>query len=312
MLFRGHAQSTLKELCERSKIEDFALGAPEAQLQQLSIIHDEENDEDCNLDVIVTKDQFTAAIKPLLDKTIECANNALQESHLTLEDINRFVLVGGSTKGPWVQDAIRIYIEKEPYIADNVDVIVGEGASYYANYVNLADDGVIGEPEPKGDNENTPAIDEEENTSKPDILKNRTSQYYGVEIRGGFFVPLVAKGLPFDDEHQSYSGSIKCTNPNDSGSVYITGWSTQEDILLRDENGEPILDESGILSSTKSVHYINQDGSKVFTSLGQFHLSVPKAEAHTLDITLTLTVLKDNSIKLEVKIGDEAPIVQPW
>lgn len=298
------AQSTLKELCERAKIEDFALGAPEAHLQQLAIIHDEENDKDCNLDVIVTKDQFIEAIKPLLDKTIECANIALNESGLTLEDINRFVLVGGSTKGPWVQESIRAYIGKDPYIADNVDVIVGEGAAYYASECMPE----ISEKE-DDDKNNDGRIDID---NHPDRIKNKTSQYYGVELRGGFFVPLVVKGLPFDDEHPCYSGTIKCTNSNDSGTVCITGWSTQEDILLRDESGEPIKDENGMLTSTKSVHFVKPDGSKVFTSLGQFCLSVPRAESHTLDISLTLIVLNDNSIKLEVKVGDDAPVVQSW
>lgn len=296
------AQSTLKELAERAKIEDFAAGAPETQLQQLSIIHDEENGEDCNLDVIVTKEEFTTAIKPLLDKTIECANKALQESRLTLDDINRFVLVGGSTKGPWVQEVIKAYIEKEPYIADNVDVIVGEGAAFYASR--------IGNNQPNKDPKE-PEIPGVEESNRPDII-NKTSQFYGVEVRGGFFVPLVPKGLIFDDEHPSYSGSLKCTNPNDSGSVYITGWSTQEDILVRDEKGEPIIDGNGMLTSNKSVHYVKPDGERIFISLGQFHLEVPKAEAHSLEIILTLTVLRDNTIKIEVKVGDNDPIVQPW
>lgn len=302
------AQSTLKELAERAKIEDFAAGAPEAQLQQLSIIHDEENDEDCNLDVIVTKEEFTTAIKPLLDKTIECANNALQESKLALDDINRFVFVGGSTKGPWVQEVIKAYIEKEPYIADNVDVIVGEGAAFYASGIGIKQP--IKGPENPEDPEDS-EIPRVEEPNRPDII-NKTSQFYGVEVRGGFFVPLVPKGLIFDDEHLFYSGSLKCTNPNDSGSVYITGWSTQEDILVRDEKGEPIIDGNGMLTSNKSIHYVKPDGERVFMSLGQFHLEVPKAEAHSIEIILTLTVLRDNTIKIEVKVGDNDPIVQPW
>ena len=53
-------------------------------------------------------------------------------------------------------------------------------------------------------------------------------------------------------------------------------------------------------------------GAAYFSSIGQFHIDIPKAEAHTLDITLTLTVLKDNSLSLEVKVGDNEPIVQTW
>lgn len=314
------AQSTLKELSERAKIEDFGVGTPEAQLQQLSIIHDEVDDVDCNLDVIVTKEHFINAVKPILDKTIECAENALKESGLTLDDINRFVLVGGSTKGPWVQDVVKAYMEKEPYIADNVDVIVGEGAAYLAAETAPI---IIVVPDNEGkeddgssktfeDEQGKKKKEEEKDKQKPTPVTNKTSQFYGVEVRGGFFIPLITKGLPFSEEHPSYSGSIKCTNPNDSGVVYITGWSTQEDVLERDENGEPIVDENGMFLSNKSVHYIKSNGEKLFQSLGQFNLEIPQAEPHTLDITLTLVVLSDNSLKLEVKVGDNTTIVQSW
>lgn len=317
------AQSILKEISERAKVEDFALGAPEAQLQQLSIIHDVENSEDCNLDVIVTREQFVNAIKPLLDKTIECAENALNESGLTLDDINRVVLVGGSTKGLWVQDVVEAYIEKKPYIADNVDVIVGEGAAYLA--AETAPITIVGpvypDDEKKKDNGSSESSENEQehkkeeekkDKQKPTSVINKTSQFYGIEIRGGFFIPLVIKGLPFDEDHPFYSGSIECTNPNNSGIVYITGWSTQEDILDYDEKGEPVVDERGMFSSNKSVHYIKPDGEKLFHSLGQFSLEVPKAEPYTLNITLTLIVLSDNSLKLEVKVGNDSPIVQSW
>lgn len=196
------AQSTLKELSERAKIEDFAQGATEAHIEQLSIIFDQEDDCDCNLDTIVPRDKFLESIQPLLDKTIECTKNAIQESKLELDDINRFVLVGGSTKAPWVRDAVKSFVGKDPYLADNVDVIVGEGAALICE---AFEDQVIPTEEKK----------EERNgkeKAKP-TTTNKTSQHYGVEVRGGFFIPLIIKGLTFDDEHSSYSGSIKCTNP---------------------------------------------------------------------------------------------------
>lgn len=304
------AHSTLKELAERSKIEDFSVGAAESELQQLGIIYDPEEERDCNLDVIVKRDQFLEAIKPLLVKTIECAKNALQESGLTLEDINRFVLVGGSTKAPWVQEAVKSFIERELYLADNVDVIVGEGAAYMAAATCISEI-----YPPKKDNTNDVTNEdnnEEKQTDDKPTIKNKTSQYYGVEVRGGFFIPLIAKGLEFDDDHPSYSGSIKCTNPNDSGHVYITGWSTQEDVIDRDEQGEPITDENGMMSSSKSVHFIQPDNSRLFQSFGQLSIEVPKAEPHTLDIKLTLTILRDNSLTISVKVGDNEPIIQPW
>ena len=199
--------------------------------------------------------------------------------------INRFVLVGGSTKAPWVRDVVKSFVGKDPYLADNVDVIVGEGAALICEAFGESDsdDKKID----KTDEQDEKKEKSEEEKAKP-TTTNKTSQHYGVELRGGFFIPLIIKGLIFDDEHSSYSGSIKCTNPNDSGTVYITGWSTQEDVIEKNENGEAIKGEDGNYVSNMSVHALKKDGEKIYNSIGQFRIDVPKAEAHTLDITLTL------------------------
>ena len=67
-----------------------------------------------------------------------------------------------------------------------------------------------------------------------------------------------------------------------------------------------------MMSSSKSVHYVKPDNTKLFQSFGQLTIEVPKAAPHTLDITLTLTILNDNSLTISVKVGDNEPINQPW
>lgn len=267
------AQSSLKVLAEAAKV-DFSAGYSEAHFEQLAIIQDKESGDDCNLDMVVTREQFLDTITPLLSRTIECVKDALTESGLAIDEINRVVLVGGSSKGPWVREAILAAFGKEPYVADNVATIVAEGAGRKAASI--------------------PTIPPHE---------TKTSHHMGVEIKGGYFVPLIEKGLVFDEEHQKYSGSFKCTNSNDSGRVYITGWSTQENVIERDEKGN--------LSSACSVHY-EKDGAKVFSPLGEFEISVPSVAAYTLDITLTMTVFSSNAINLEVQVGDEEPKKQDW
>lgn len=290
-----NAQSILKEMVETAKI-DFAKGDVEVLIEHLSIIHDNEEDTDCNLSVVVKREDFLKAIQPLLDKTIECAQEALKESKKSLDEINRFVLVGGSSKAPWVQDAVKAYIGKDPYMADNVDVIVAEGAAFRADGVARLLEIDEGDSH-QGEGET--------------IEKNKISHYYGVEVRGGYFIPLIEKGLVFDETHTSYSGSFKCTNPNDSGTVHIMGWATQDDILERDEQGNPVL-EDGQLVCNRPVHYIKPNGERLFQSIGEFLLEVPRAAPNTLDITLMLTILNDNSLRLEVKVGEDEPQIQTW
>lgn len=303
------AQTTLKELAEKAKIEDFAAGLPEAQFQQLGIIEDCETGESCNLDVVVTYDKFYEAIKPLLDKTVEVLKDTLKDSGKESGDINRYVLVGGSSKAPWVKETVLKVSEKNPYNADNLDVIIAEGASWYAKdviYPTLVD---ITVPPKEGDKKGDDQSEKE--PSKPTI-RSLTTSTIGVESKGGHFIPLVLKGMPLTDETPAYEGTFKCTNPNDSGVVIVSGWSTQEEVVEKDENGEPITDDNGNYVSNYTVYSRNEKGEKIFTPLSQFVLKVPNAEAQTLDIKLKLRVNKDNSITLEVQEGKNEPQKQSW
>ena len=200
------AKAMLKELAEEKKI-DFSLGETEINF---SINHMPIGDNDYNGDFIVSKDEFIKAITPLLDKSIACAKEAIKQANITIDDIDRIILVGGSSKGPWVKDSIVAGLGKEPFQSDNMDTIVSQGAAYYG--AALPGEG-------------------------PEIIR-KLSHHYGIEIENGIFAPMLIKGTEIPKETHSLSFKTTFTNSNESGSATITGWITQEAIEITTlENG---------------------------------------------------------------------------
>lgn len=68
-------------------------------------------------------------------------------------------------------------------------------------------------------------------TPSDSIINNVTTHHIGIEVNGGYFSPMIEKGLKFDEDHKEYSYMARFTNPDDSGQVFIIGWSTQKMLI---------------------------------------------------------------------------------
>lgn len=79
----------------------------------------------------VTRADFETAIRSLADRTIERTMDTLKRAGMTRDDVDRVVLVGGSTRIPLIQQSISEKI-REPFIADHVDQLVAHGAAIVA------------------------------------------------------------------------------------------------------------------------------------------------------------------------------------
>ncbi len=77
----------------------------------------------------VTREAFEAMIQPWLDKTLARCGEAVQAAGLAKGDLDRVVLVGGSTRVPAVRRAVEAYFEQVPYTALDPDRVVALGAS---------------------------------------------------------------------------------------------------------------------------------------------------------------------------------------
>lgn len=77
----------------------------------------------------LTRAKFEQMIEPLVEKTKIPCLNALRDAGLSASDIDEVVLVGGSTRIPMVQEAVKKLFGKEPHKGVNPDEVVAVGAS---------------------------------------------------------------------------------------------------------------------------------------------------------------------------------------
>ena len=91
-----------------------------------------------NLTIDVSKDDFEALIRPLIERSRVIVAEALTRAEMTADDISKVILVGGSTLVPMVKRMISGYI-KEPYRASDPAKSVAMGAAIYNYLMHLPD-----------------------------------------------------------------------------------------------------------------------------------------------------------------------------
>ena len=254
-------KAILKAWAEEAK-KEFAGGAAEYEFEKSMSIKGQSYD----FNETITKVDFIAAITPLIDRTIATMKQVVEESKTDFDDINRIVLVGGSSKGPWVFDAVKEKMGRDPYVAPNVDTFVAAGASYYGSDIIEG-----GDDEP---------------------IEDKVPMNYGIELDGGTFGPMIIKGEDFVNGVVSRTRHF--TNSNDSGQLSLVGWTNpvMMEIVTEDDN----------LTCEHSIHETDQNGKRLFTWIGEFDVEIPKRLAGTLDIELTMTVYSDKTLQLTGKV----------
>jgi len=85
-----------------------------------------------HLEMTLTRAKFEELTRHLVEKTLGPVRQALEDAKLRPEDIDKVILVGGSTRMPQVQEAIRNFLGKEPFRGINPDEVVAMGAAIQA------------------------------------------------------------------------------------------------------------------------------------------------------------------------------------
>ncbi len=80
----------------------------------------------------ITRDELEAMMQPWIDRAIACCKQAVARAKLSVKDVERVVMVGGSTRIPLVRQAVGAFFESEPYTALNPDEVVALGAAVQA------------------------------------------------------------------------------------------------------------------------------------------------------------------------------------
>ena len=119
------AMQRLKEAAEKAKIELSGVGQTNINLPYITA----DSSGPKHLDITLTRAKFEELIRDLIEATTGPVNQALKDSGLSASQIDQVLLVGGSTRVPAVQEAVRKIINKEPNKGINPDECVAIGAA---------------------------------------------------------------------------------------------------------------------------------------------------------------------------------------
>jgi molecular chaperone DnaK len=119
------ALQRLKEAAEKAKIELSSTQSTEINLPYLMPVDGIPKHLVRNL----TKSKFEQLIQPLVDRTIDPCKSALKNAKMTINDVDEIILVGGTTRIPAIQEAVKKFFGKEPSKGVNPDEVVALGAA---------------------------------------------------------------------------------------------------------------------------------------------------------------------------------------
>lgn len=122
------ATQRLKEAAEKAKIE--LSGVLTTNINLPFITADQTGPK--HMDLNLTRAKFEELTADLVESTMGPTRQALSDSGLTAKDIHKVILVGGSTRIPAVQEAIKKFLGKEPHRGVNPDECVAVGAAIQA------------------------------------------------------------------------------------------------------------------------------------------------------------------------------------
>lgn len=120
------AMQRLKEVAEKAK-KDLS-GMVSTQISAPFIAKDKDG-EPVHLDMTLTRAKFEDLISDLVESTIEPVKKAIKDAKITKKDIDKVILVGGSTRVPLVYETITKELGKEPSREVNPDEAVAMGAA---------------------------------------------------------------------------------------------------------------------------------------------------------------------------------------
>jgi len=122
------AMHRLKEAAEKAKHELSSLMSVDINIPYITATQDGP----LHMERTLTRARFDDMTAELVEKTVGPMKQAMKDANLKPADIDKIILVGGSTRIPAVQEAVKNFTGKEPFRGINPDEVVGLGAAIQA------------------------------------------------------------------------------------------------------------------------------------------------------------------------------------
>ncbi len=119
------ALQRLKEAAEKAKIELSGITQANINLPFITVTADGPQ----HFDATLTRAEFNRITADLVEATMKPVKQVLSDAGLSVSQVDKILLVGGSTRIPAVQDAVKSFIGKEPFKGINPDECVALGAA---------------------------------------------------------------------------------------------------------------------------------------------------------------------------------------
>ena len=119
------AMQRIKDAAEKAKKDLSGMSTTNINLPFIS----QTSEGPVHMDINLTKAKFEDLCRDLFDSTLEPVRKALSDAKLTAKDIDEVILVGGSTRIPYIQELVKKELGKEPNKSVNPDEVVAMGAA---------------------------------------------------------------------------------------------------------------------------------------------------------------------------------------
>ena len=207
------AQQKLKETVMIAKHE--LSDSLSAKIDLPNLIHDESGQPYHIDNMEITRDQLNDEIRDLILQTKEAVQKALDGAQLTIGDIDRILLVGGSTKVPLVKEMLQEMFGREPYSDIDPDAAIARGAAILGATLILPDPDLEHEKDDPGFTIDT---------------DNIVTHYLGIEVVGGKFSCLIPKDAEIPEDGPATATREYTTPSDDMTELAIRVYQSPEDV----------------------------------------------------------------------------------